>query len=528
MKKIYSILALICLGAAVSAQDFNIEWQNTVGGAGGDSMRALFPTDDGGCVIAGGSFSEASGDKSEGTIGPFGEDDYWIVKLDANGDVEWENTIGGDQTDTPWSIKQTTDGGYIIGGDSLSNASGDKTEDAMIFDYWIVKLDSDGIIEWENTIGGSQFDRDPTVMETSDGGFLVGGTSDSGISGDKTEANIGDNDFWALKLNSNGVIQWQNTIGGTGSDRLHAMGSTSDGGYLLAGVSASNISGDKTENSRGESDYWLVKINATGTVQWDKTIGGPGVDVLESVYQTSEGGYVLGGYSSSDAGGEKSENTLGFNDYWIVKLDAARTVTWENTIGAADFEDLGYTYQSDDGGYVVIGQSNSNSGGDKTEDSNGSYDLWLIKLDASGNIVGQETIGGSEADSLFFGEFAPSGSDLYIVCTSFSGISGDKTENNVGANDYWALKLSGILANEDFGIDNTIGLYPNPTQDVLYISSKGEIQETKIFTVKGDLVQTVVADDTLRSIEVSGLPSGIYFLQITSEGKTTTKRFVKQ
>ena len=164
-------------------------------------------------------------------------------------------------------------------------------------------------IQWQNTIGGSGYDYLHSIQQTSDGGYVLGGTSNSNISGDKTDSSQGSYDYWVVKLDASGVIQWQNTIGGSGFDRLFSIQQTSDGGYVLGGYSYSNISGDKTENSQGSADYWVVKLDSSGTIQWQNTIGGSGWDMLYSIQQTSDGGYVLGGYSDSNISGDKTENS---------------------------------------------------------------------------------------------------------------------------------------------------------------------------------------------------------------------------
>src|SRR5690606_30205257 len=178
--------------------------------------------------------------------------DLWIVKLDASGAIEWQNTIGGNSQEKIQSrgtgILLTTDGGYLVACDSNSNISGDKTENSNgEFDYWVVKLNATGEIEWQNTIGGSDVEIFGSISNTSDGGYILGGTSDSGISGDKTENSKGGADYWVIKLNSSGNIEWQNTIGGNGSDLLEEVKTTTDGGFILGGWSASGISGDKSE-----------------------------------------------------------------------------------------------------------------------------------------------------------------------------------------------------------------------------------------------------------------------------------------
>src|SRR5690606_25522431 len=189
-----------------------------------------------------------------------GSSDYWIVKVDSAGNIEWDKTIGGSDGDNLYSIIQTSDNGFLLTGESDSNISGDKTENSQgKSDYWILKLNASGEIEWQNTIGGSEFDRSYSIFQTEDGGYVLGGSSNSGISGDKIENTQGGSDFWLVKINNVGIIEWQNNIGGDGSDVPRSIIQSSDGSYLIAGNSVSNISGDNTENSRCEQDFWIIK-----------------------------------------------------------------------------------------------------------------------------------------------------------------------------------------------------------------------------------------------------------------------------
>ena len=235
-----------------------------------------------------------------------------ITTLSPAQEIEWQKTIGGGVYDYLHSIQQTTDGGYILGGYSLSNISGDKTENSNgSSDYWIVKTDASGNIQWQNTIGGSSSEILNSIQQTTDGGYILGGISKSNISGDKSENCFGDYDYWIVKTDSSGNIQWQNTIEGNNFDYLTSIRQTTDGGYILGGYSSSNISGDKTENSNGLYDYWIVKTDATGNIQWQNTIGGNDHDNLISLQQTTDGGYILGGHSASNISGDKTENSYG-------------------------------------------------------------------------------------------------------------------------------------------------------------------------------------------------------------------------
>jgi hypothetical protein len=443
--KVVSLFTRVILLILVSASTLysqEIEWQNTIGGSFPDDLFSLQKSSDGGYILGGVSLSNISGDKTENC---FGLEDYWILKTDSLGNIQWQNTIGGSDWDRLHSIKQTLDGGYILGGYSRSNISGDKTEISLgDFDYWILKTDSFGNILWQNTIGGSGGEILYSIQQTSDGGFLLGGNSYSNISGDKTENNIGWGDYWIVKTDSLGSIQWQNTIGGSNYDILYSIEQASDGGYLLGGHSSSNISGDKTENSLGSYDFWIVKVDLLGNIEWQNTIGGSDEESLYSIEQTNDGGYLLGGTSKSNISGDKTENCKGFYDYWIVKIDSIGNIQWQNTIGGNSGDMLNTIKQARDEGYILGGWSQSNISGNKTENNFGDssyYDYWVVKTDSLGRIQWQNTIGGSEIDDLKCIDNSNDGS--YILGgVSLSNISGDKIENSLGSSDYWIIKLT--------------------------------------------------------------------------------------
>lgn len=447
MKKLYTFILIFLIVTGTNAQTIttSITWQNTIGGSNLDELHAIKQTADGGYILCGWSESNVSGDKTENSNGGR---DYWIIKLDALGNIAWQNTIGGSDFEDSYSIQPTTDGGYILGGRSDSPISGDKTENTNgLLDYWIIKLDGSGNIVWQNSIGGSSQDQLTSLQQTSDGGYILGGFSASSISGDKTENSFGStNDYWVLKLDPMGNIVWQNTIGGNGvmgygMDDLRSIKQTSDGGYILGGSSNSNLSGDKTEGSLGEEDYWVIKLDNLGNIQWQNTIGGNSYDYLYSVEQTSDGGYILGGYSLSNISGDKTENCIGGYDYWVVKLDPTGNIQWQNTIGGNSSDLLFFVQQTSDGGYALGGSSISAISGDKTEACYGGEDYWLVKLNASGNIEWQKTIGGSNEESL---RSIQQTSDGNYILGGFSNsdISGDKTENTNGLYDFWVVKLS--------------------------------------------------------------------------------------
>ena len=426
-----------------------IQWQNTIGGSDVDILESIHQTTDGGYILGGFSKSNISGDKTENSIGTY---DYWIVKTNSAGNIQWQNTIGGIGYEELHSISQTTDGGYLLGGYSRSNISGDKSENCIggAGDYWIIKTDSTGNIQWQNTIGGVGDDLLNSLMPTEDGGYILGGNSDSGPSGDKTEFCIGNDDYWIVKIDSLGTIQWQNTIGGSSQDQLNSIKQTSDEGYILGGWSNSNTSGDKTENNWDTtlitSDYWIVKIDSSGNIQWQNTIGGSNADILHSIQQTADGGYILGGYSNSDFSGDKTENSMGGFDYWLVKTDSTGNILWQKTFGGSGYDYLYSVQPTTDGGYILGGYSWSGISGNKTES------LWDTIVQASGDywIIKTDEFGNIKWQNDIGGSnndwsnfILQSIDGGYILNgNSNSDISGDKTENCIGSMDYWIVKLS--------------------------------------------------------------------------------------
>ena len=535
MKKITLLFTAIIFSVNGFSQAPVIQWQNNIGGSSADNLYCIRQTADGGYILGGFSSSNISGDKTENC---FGWDDYWIVKTDASGNIQWQNTIGGNDIDRVLSVQQTTDGGYILGGYSYSVISGDKTENNIgVSDYWIVKTDASGNIQWQNTMGGTGFDELQCIQQTADGGYILGGYSNSNSSTDKTENCMGGFDYWIVKTNASGNIQWQNTIGGNNDDLLRTVQQTIDGGYILGGYSSSNISVDKTENSIGNYDYWIVKTDSLGNIQWQNTIGGSSGDDFFSIEQTVDGGYILGGYSRSNTSGDKSENnwdtTLVTGDYWIVKTDASGNIQWQNTIGGSDEDWLRYIQQTTDGGYILCGDSWSNSSGDKTENLVGGLysDYWIIKINASGNIQWQNTIGGNLYEDYSSIEQTTEGG--YILGgRSESSISGDKTENSIGWFDYWIIKLAPdfpTVSDEKVAAKESLLLFPSPaTTEVTINFGNTSYFNVQLRNTLGEVLQQTQTTSATLSLNISSYPKGIYFVTVSDENKNSvTGKVVK-
>lgn len=533
MKRQLLIITALFLSLNNFGQTPQIKWDKTIGGNATEKLSSIIATSDGGYVLGGNSKSNISGDKTENSKG---DDDYWIVKLKADRTIEWQKTIGGSGIDKFTSIIQTSDGGYFVGGYSISNASGDKSENNTgaidNFDYWVVKLNSVGNIEWEKTIGGDIEEQLHSVWQTSDGGYILGGHSSSNISGDKTENSKGGSDFWIVKLTSTGTIDWQKTIGGSQGDRfVNKIFQTSDGGYVLggqsySGSSASGPDGDKTEPNKGNGDYWILKLSTAGNIEWQKTLGGSLAETFTDIIQSKTGGFLAIGSSDSGISGDKTEARKGafsISDVWIVKLENDGDISWDKTIGGSNYDYGLSVVQDTDNNYILGMYSNSDTSGDKTEDSKGFYDFWVLSISESKTINWQKTIGGADDDKL--SKIIKDNSNEYILAgSSVSNISDDKTENNnLATNDYWIVKLqSSATASINDNFLSEIEIFPNPTSD--FIKIKGvQIKNVGIYNLNGQNILNSSQD----RISLKGLAKGMYFLKITDlANRTAHKRII--
>lgn len=444
-----AILSTIFFFSAYS-QLPKIKWQKTIGGSKDDSLVSIVPTNDHGFIVSGYSNSDKSGNKTQNSVA--GTTDFWIVKLDRSGNVLWDKTYGGIRTDRDPIVITTLDGGYLVGGTSDSDSSLVKSESDIndSYDYWVIKLDANGNEQWDNTIGGIQLDALVSAIQRTDGSYMLGGysyTRGDDRAYDKSDPNRGSSlwpDYWLLKLTQNGrKIKWNKVYGGKNEDILASMQSTRDGGYLLGGYSYADADYEKTKPFLGNNDYWIVKVDKDGNEVWDEVYGGSLSDYLTSMSITADDGFVLGGYSNSPVSFNKTEGFKGVTDYWIVKVDSSRKVQWDRTLGGTLGDYAADVEPTSDGGYIVGGSSFSNSTGNKSESSRGGEDYWIVKLDSLGQIVWDKTYGGSKTDKLSVIKEINAGE--YIVGgTSNSPVSGEKTNNTVGGNgdnDFWIIRL---------------------------------------------------------------------------------------
>lgn len=425
MKTVFIFIIFGFLNCISFAQeDIDFQWEKSFGGSNLDNALCINNTIDGGYIIAGSVYS-MDGD----VTGNHGSADYWIVKTDQSGEIEWQRSYGGSYMDEANYIIQTSDGGYIIAGYSESN-DGDVTGNHGNSDYWVVKIDQTGEVEWQRCYGGSSYDNANCIRQTNDGGYIIAGYTYSN-DGD-VEINHGSPDYWIIKINLSGDIQWQKTYGGSMWEEANNIQQTQDGGYIIAGSSDSD-DGDAPDN-HGYSDYWVVKINQSGEIQWQNCYGGTYSEYAHCIQQTIDGGYIISGSSDSDDG-DVTEN-LGYDDYWVVKIDQSGEIQWQKSYGGTLVERTYCIRQTIDGGYIIAGTTISDDG-DITENK-GLYDVWIVKTNTDGDIQWQSTFGGSEFDMANDIIQTPDGA--YVFAGYSSSDDGDISGNH-GDSDFWIVKL---------------------------------------------------------------------------------------
>ncbi|MDQ1098193.1 MULTISPECIES: hypothetical protein [Chryseobacterium] len=361
------------------------ENRNVFGGSSSDVARSAVATTDGGYAVAGYS-SSSNGDVS----GNNGSADFWILKVSSSGNLQWKKTLGGSDYDEARSIVQTADGGYAIAGVTASS-NGDVSGNHGGNDFWVVKLDSSGALQWQKTFGGPADENAYSIVQTSDGGYAVAGYAASN-SGD-VSGNLGGIDFWVVKLDNSGTLQWQKTLGGSGTESAQSIIQTTDGGYAVAGYSDST-NGDAVGNN-GNQDYLIIKLSSTGNVEWHKVFGGTDTDIANAVIQTADGGFALAGYTLSNNGNVSGNQ--GMYDSWVIKLDNSGTLQWQKTLGGSGNENTFAMLQDTDGTYIVAGDTRSNDG--NVSGNHGGLDAWVVKLSTTGNLVWQKALGGTLNDS---------------------------------------------------------------------------------------------------------------------------------
>jgi PKD repeat protein len=389
----FLVMFLICLIIGTATAE---TWEKTFGGSDSDWGSSVQQTTDGGYIIAGDTFSFGKGGSN-----------VYLIKTDASGNELWSKTHGGSDDEMARDVQQTTDGGYIIAGEIFSWTT---EED----DVYLIKTDASGKELWSKTFGLGTHDSAYSVQEANDGGYIIVGETYTGES----------YDVWLIKTDVNGNELWSKTYGGANSDGGRSVQQTTDGGYIIAGHTGSF--------GAGGWDIYLIKTDGNGNELWHKAFGGGGHDGGEAVQQTTDSGYIIVGSASSFGAGSY--------DVYLIKTDASGNELWSKTFGGSTWDYGESVQQTTDGGYIICGFTGSFGAG-KT-------DVWLIKTDASGNQIWSKTFGGSEYDRGY--SVQQTSDEGYII-------AGDTDSFGAGSSDVYLVYL---LPGADFTADVTSGTAP--------------------------------------------------------------------
>lgn len=401
--------------------------------------------------------------------------DWWLVKADSLGSIIWSKTYGGNDYEYAAQIKATSDGGFILSGTTFSWDIQGYHGSA---DYWVVKVDSLGNIQWQKCLGGSGFDFLRGIDLTSDSGYICVGYTESNDS-DVTGYH-GMDDFWVVRLDKNGNIKWEKCYGGSDFDEPDGVTVTSDGGAIICGQTNST-DGDVHFNLHGggpTSEAWIVKIDSSGQIQWEQCYGGSDYDAMKIALPLMEGGYICAGMTKSNDG--QVSGNHGNEDFWIIKIDHSGNLLWQKCYGGSRDEEPYCMKESSDGNYIIGGYTYSNDGDVSGNHSMqaGLRDMWIIKISPEGDLIWQQCIGGNGDEALEDFLDLSNGNLLLLGYTESTHNSGDVTckFHEIGEMDAWLVAVTdttytGIYDRGKEGY--SINIYPNPTYNLVTFELSG-------------------------------------------------------
>lgn len=546
--KANSFCVLLTLTLSIcKAYSQDILWEKSYGGKHAEFLCDAIPTPDYGFILAGSSISGKNGSKDEKNKGDL---DYWLWKMDEDGNMDWQKSFGGNKVDLLQSIALTDDGGYILGGTSSSNKGLDKNDNSKgLEDFWVIKLNARGQELWQKTIGGFGMEKLLSIAQTKDGGYILGGTSSSDkVEADengvvdlygKSEDSRGNLDYWVVKLKSDGAIEWQKTIGGLYVDELKSIKQTKDGGYFLGGYSNSPMSGDKTENNFGLGDYWVVKLDDKGVIEWQRTLGGDKDDNLFASFQTNDGGFILGGNSNSGSVDSKSKSNKKGTDFWVLKLDTIGNIEWQQTYDYGKQDVLTSIVENKDGTFLIGGyaqsevksssksvRNNITSKLSSMPDKEGINDYIALKIKSNGEEIWTQTVG-SKGDELLKKLFETRDGGYLMAGTSNGSVSRDKKSSR-GGNDFWVVKLRD--KNKPEKPKAPIEAIPNPVQTYTNVILGFEYDSgtATLYDLSGRQLQKFDIKSRTVPVDMSSYPEGIYIVDIRTNTFNNSVKIIKR
>lgn len=545
MKKLYIILLLLAISVTVQAQVFVTDWQTAVGGFLQEySPSDLVKTNDSGFVVVGTSNSNIGGLKSQqrcNDMTPYA--DYWVVKLDAMGNKDWDYKFGGDLGDGAFSVIQTLDNGFLVSGTSNSPISCDKTSNNHQDDFWILKLNSNGILQWQKRYGGAGSEGVEYALQATDGSFYIAGRCGSNTSYQITDTAHGGYDILVFKLDSLGNKKWDHLYGGSGDDVINNMTLLSDGNLLMIGSTNSyGPDGDVTEPPLStfiyNEDGWVLKIDSAGNKMWDKRYGGTAIDIGTAACEYADSTLLIGvGITATSTNSNITDSVShGLSDMWMLKLDYYGNKIWDKRIGG-DKDDGFYDIVKDGSDFILSGISKSDSSFDKSENCRGGFDYWIVKIDSAGNKIWDKTYGSSSDDES--NRLVINADNNYTVCGYTRGsISGDKTvptwdtASIIGSGwrgDLWCLRfhVDTTTSLHDLQQQIQFALYPNPARNVVNLQwqSTSTVTAITVYDLQGRTIlqQTVTSKTEKTVLNISSLSRGVYIVTV-SDGLKSGRR----
>jgi len=444
----------------------NIVWQKSYGGSLYDKCRYATENPDGTSLAFG---SVKSNDYDVAGNHTPGENDYWLLKLDPVGNIIWSKCYGGTAEEGGRSVIRTLDGNYLVAGYTHSD-DGDVSFRYGGYDVWLIKVSSnDGSIIWGKTFGGTKDERVRSIAQWPNGDFVFSGNTQSSDYDLDGTTNNGEEDVYVARIDSSGHLVWSKQYGGPGQDRAYYCTRDIDGNVLVAGKDSAN--GGAVTGNHGESDVWVFKLKySDGSMMWQKSFGGTLDDEGFRINPAPDGGYIIGATSESSDG--DSPLNRGHSDYWFIKTDSALNIQWTRTDGGPGYDHLNDIILKDDGTFVGIGFSNSDPGTvSEVSGNHGSFDEWLVRIsfcDADITITPSDTVSICGEDGITL--LAPD-AESYLWSNGETGQS-----IRVTATGNYTVKITqarGTCIRNSlpvYVIANNFDMYPNPAIDKINFS----------------------------------------------------------
>ena len=542
MRRIWIAIALIIITDLPGTCQPTIQWEVSLGGTENDnfdiagaSHNNMKLTRDGGYIFAGITYSN-DGDVT-GHHDSTNTCDYWVVKLSSSGAIEWQKALGGSLNDYATCVIQADDGGYVVSGTSSSNDGDVSGHHGLTTssDAWIIKLDSLGNIQWENSYGGSLNDGSNDILQANDGGYIFTGYSQSS-DGDLT-TNYGWSDFWVVKMNSSGTIEWSRTYGGSLSEGASSLRATPGSGFLLTGYTYSNDS-DITYNAHSvlKMELWILRLDNLGNKLWDKCYGGTNHDWVMDAIPTTDGGFAL--CCRTDSWDGDITFTHYSYDVWLLKLDSLGQKQWSQFFGGTSVDNAATIRQTSDNGFLVSAETSSNDG--NVSSNHGMSDCWLIKTDSSGNIEWEKTYGGTRHEYMSVALPTADGGIAFVGSTESNDRDVSSHHGSTFTFDIWMVKLNPYTTgvHNPAGSLTSLSILPNPcinNCEISLVLKARSMISLDIFDITGQPVysaesKTFESGLNRISLEMTlggrRLSKGIYFLRARSNSQDMVEKLV--